>query len=151
MGFRPSEEGFELKRGVFYNFCKEAEYYVVSGGGVHRNLRKIFFDQRLELLPNRVLRKFESCMMGKTGVWFLRKNLVLFWPPDMQKTQEFPGFFGLVSFLLYPSGKAEKKMPQNIEPGRRPVYNRIGSRNKQNRRTRRWQRTSMPERRPKRT
>lgn len=25
MGFRPSENGFELKRGAFYNFCKEAE------------------------------------------------------------------------------------------------------------------------------
>jgi 5-methylcytosine-specific restriction protein B len=25
MGFRPSEAGFELKRGAFYNFCKEAE------------------------------------------------------------------------------------------------------------------------------
>ena len=25
MGFRPSEKGFKLKRGSFYNFCKEAE------------------------------------------------------------------------------------------------------------------------------
>jgi 5-methylcytosine-specific restriction protein B len=25
MGFRPSEKGFELKRGAFYNFCKDAE------------------------------------------------------------------------------------------------------------------------------
>ena len=62
------------------NFCKEAEYFVVSGGGVHRNLRKIFFDQRIELLSNRCLRKFESYMMGKTGAWYLRKNPVLFGP-----------------------------------------------------------------------
>ena len=25
MGFRPSEAGFELKKGAFYNFCKKAE------------------------------------------------------------------------------------------------------------------------------
>ncbi|NLV74274.1 MAG: AAA domain-containing protein, partial [Chloroflexi bacterium] len=25
MGFRPTENGFELKRGTFYNFCKDAE------------------------------------------------------------------------------------------------------------------------------
>ena len=72
--------------------------------GFHRNRWKKFFDPRLELLSNRCLRKFESYMIGKTGVWYLRKNLVLFCPPDMQKTQEFPGLFGVVSFLLYPSG-----------------------------------------------
>jgi len=55
-------------------------------------------------LENQPCRKFESCMIGKTGDWYLRKNLVLFGPPDMQKTQEFPGFFGVVSFLIYPSG-----------------------------------------------
>ena len=55
-------------------------------------------------LENQPCRKFESCMIGKTGGWYLRKNLVLFGPPDMQKTQEFPGFFGVVSFLIYPSG-----------------------------------------------
>jgi hypothetical protein len=45
-------------------------------------------------LEHQPCRKFESCMIGKTGGWYLRKNLVLFVPPDMQKTQEFPGFFG---------------------------------------------------------
>ena len=60
-------------------------------------------------LENQPCRKFESCMIGKTGVWYLRTNLVLFWPPDMQKTQEFPGFFGVVSFLIYPSARVEQK------------------------------------------
>ena len=55
-------------------------------------------------LENQPCRKFESCMIGETVGWYLRKNLVLFGPPDMQKTQEFPGFFGVVSFLIYPSG-----------------------------------------------
>ena len=80
------------------------QYFVVSVGGVPPKSVKKFFDPRLELFSNRCLRKFESYMIGKTGVWYLRKNLVLFGPPDMQKTQEFPGFFGVVSFLLYPSG-----------------------------------------------
>jgi hypothetical protein len=31
-------------------------------------------------LENQPCRKFESCMIGKTGVWYLRKNLVLFGP-----------------------------------------------------------------------
>lgn len=35
MGFRPSTDGFELKRGAFYNFCKKAE---INRG----NLSKIF-------------------------------------------------------------------------------------------------------------
>ena len=67
-------------------------------------------------LEKRVSLKFESYMMGKTGVWHLRKNLVLFGPPDMQKTQEFPGLFGVVSFLLYPSGRVEQKRYQLLAP-----------------------------------
>ena len=86
-----------------------SQYFIVSGGEVPPKSAKNIFDQRLELLQNRVLRKFESYMIGKTGVWHLRKNLVLFGPPDMQKTQEIPGFFGVVSFLIYPSGFAEQK------------------------------------------
>ena len=48
MGFRPSEEGFELKRGVFYNFCKEAEidseneYFFIIDEINRGNLSKIF-------------------------------------------------------------------------------------------------------------
>ena len=49
-------------------------------------------------LEHQPCRKFESCMIGKTGGWYLRKNLVLFWPPDMQKTPEFRGFWGWYLF-----------------------------------------------------
>ena len=48
MGFRPSEKGFELKRGVFYNFCKEAEidsenkYFFIIDEINRGNLSKIF-------------------------------------------------------------------------------------------------------------
>lgn len=48
MGFRPSENGFELKRGTFYNFCKGAEidsendYFFIIDEINRGNLSKIF-------------------------------------------------------------------------------------------------------------
>ena len=48
MGFRPTEKGFELKRGAFYNFCKEAmidsdnEYFFIIDEINRGNLSKIF-------------------------------------------------------------------------------------------------------------
>ncbi len=48
MGFRPSENGFKLKRGAFYNFCKNAEidseneYFFIIDEINRGNLSKIF-------------------------------------------------------------------------------------------------------------
>ena len=68
-------------------------------------------------LENQPCRKFESCMIGKTGVWYLRKNLVLFGPPDMQKTQEFPGSLGGGIFFDLPFWKGRaKKIPAAGNP-----------------------------------
>ncbi len=48
MGFRPSEKGFELKKGAFYNFCKRAEidseneYFFIIDEINRGNMSKIF-------------------------------------------------------------------------------------------------------------
>lgn len=48
MGFRPSDNGFELKKGAFYNFCKKAEpdassdYFFIIDEINRGNLSKIF-------------------------------------------------------------------------------------------------------------
>lgn len=48
MGFRPSENGFELRKGAFYNFCKRAEidsgnkYFFIIDEINRGNLSKIF-------------------------------------------------------------------------------------------------------------
>ena len=54
--------------------------FVVSRGDVPPKSAKNIFDQRLELLPNRVLRKFESYMMGKTGFGIYGKTLCFLAP-----------------------------------------------------------------------
>ena len=61
------------------------------------------------MLPKSDLRKFESYMMGKTGFGIYGKTLYFLDPQTCKKPRNFLGFFGVVSFLIYPSGFAEQK------------------------------------------
>ena len=64
-----------------------------------------FFYNPVSIFRGKVaLWEFDSLHCVKKGVWHLRKNLVVFYPSECQKTQEFPGFFGGASFLHNPSG-----------------------------------------------
>ena len=68
-----------------------------------------FFYNPVSIFRGKVaLWEFDSLHCVKKGVWHLRKNLVVFCPPECQKTQEFPGFFGGASFLHYPSGAGSR-------------------------------------------
>ena len=52
--------------------------FLFPGEEENRKSRENIFFIRLKLLENRAGRKFESYMIGKMGVWHLRKNPVLF-------------------------------------------------------------------------
>ena len=50
------------------------------------------------MLSNSVLRKFESYMMGKTGVGIYGKTLYFFDPQTCKKPRNFLGFLGWYLF-----------------------------------------------------
>ena len=82
MGFRPNSTGFELKTGVFYNFCKEAEndeenkYFFIIDEINRGNLSKIFGE--LFMLIENDKRKNTSIQLVYNGEKFsVPKNVYI--------------------------------------------------------------------------
>lgn len=82
MGFRPNSTGFELKTGVFYNFCKEAEndeenkYFFIIDEINRGNLSKIFGE--LFMLIENDKRKNTSVQLVYNGEKFsVPKNVYI--------------------------------------------------------------------------
>lgn len=82
MGFRPSEnEGFELKEGVFYRFCKEAEddeeneYFLIIDEINRGNISKIFGE--LFMLIENDKRGEEAELLYKDELFSVPKNLYI--------------------------------------------------------------------------
>lgn len=81
MGFRPSECGFELKKGPFYNFCKKAEqdpnndYFFIIDEINRGNLSKIFGE--LFMLMENDKRGTEIKLLYSDEMFSIPKNLYI--------------------------------------------------------------------------
>ena len=81
MGFRPSETGFELKQGAFYNFCKEAEidsendYFFIIDEINRGNLSKIFGE--LFMLIENDKRGIELQLLYSDEKFYVPKNVYI--------------------------------------------------------------------------
>lgn len=81
MGFRPSTTGFELKKGVFYNFCKKAEidseneYFFIIDEINRGNISKIFGE--LFMLIENDKRGFPLQLLYSDEKFAIPKNLYI--------------------------------------------------------------------------
>lgn len=81
MGFRPSAEGFELKKGAFYNFCKKAEidsdndYFFIIDEINRGNLSKIFGE--LFMLIENDKRGIELQLLYSDELFAVPKNVYI--------------------------------------------------------------------------
>lgn len=83
MGFRPTESGFELKPGVFYTFCKEAEkekdtpYFLIIDEINRGNTSKIFGDMFMLLENDKRGTGNEVQLLYKDEKFSIPKNLYI--------------------------------------------------------------------------
>lgn len=81
MGFRPTEQGFQLKKGVFYDFCKKAEmdsenpYFFLIDEINRGNLSKIFGE--LFLLIEQDKRGQKAQLLYSDELFFVPPNLYI--------------------------------------------------------------------------
>lgn len=85
MGFRPSKDGsgFELRKGVFYNFCKQAEadpsrnYYLIIDEINRGNTSKIFGEMFMLLEKDKRGKEYEVPLLYNDEPFFIPENLYI--------------------------------------------------------------------------
>lgn len=81
MGYRPSDDGFELQYGIFYNFCKKAEqdsahdYFFIIDEINRGNMSKIFGE--LLMLIEKQYRGHKITLAYNGGAFSVPKNLYI--------------------------------------------------------------------------
>lgn len=81
MGYRPSKEGFELKNGSFYNFCKQAEedsdndYFFIIDEINRGNLSKIFGELFMLIENDKRGEKNKIRLLYSNEFFFIPKNI----------------------------------------------------------------------------
>ncbi|MDO5811290.1 MAG: AAA family ATPase, partial [Methanobrevibacter sp.] len=83
MGYRPSKEGFELRQGSFYNFCKKAEedsendYFFIIDEINRGNLSKIFGELFMLIENDKRGEKNKIQLLYSDELFFIPKNVYI--------------------------------------------------------------------------
>ena len=83
MGYRPSKEGFELKEGSFYNFCKKAQedsensYFFIIDEINRGNLSKIFGELFMLIENDKRGEKNKIRLLYSNEYFFIPKNVYI--------------------------------------------------------------------------
>ncbi|MBD5647011.1 MAG: AAA domain-containing protein [Desulfovibrio sp.] len=83
MGFRPAGDGFTLRKGVFYQFCKQAEadpqhdYYLIIDEINRGNTSKIFGEMFMLLEKDKRGKEYEVPLLYNDEPFFIPENLYI--------------------------------------------------------------------------